>query len=151
MRRSCPGTIPTRTCRKKRILSRPSLLVNLPLPEDFPLPSPSMSALADIEASAQRERELRKVVLSWLNKKGYTRAEEQFKREAEIPGASSAPLWTHDVRAEDGSYAKILATTHAHARARSPTQTCIYACTRAHAMACSQTRRRVNVSLPINF
>ena len=51
-----------------------------------------MSAAADtIEASAQRERELRKIVLAWLNRKGYTRAEEQFKIEAEIAGARSPP------------------------------------------------------------
>lgn len=51
-----------------------------------------MSAAADtIEASAQRERELRKIVLAWLNRKGYTRAEEQFKMEADIAGARSCP------------------------------------------------------------
>ena len=46
-----------------------------------------MSAAAELEASAQRERELRKIVLTWLNRKGYTRAEEQFRKEAEIAGA----------------------------------------------------------------
>ena len=45
-----------------------------------------MSAEAELEASAQRERELRKIVLSWLNRKGYSRAEEQFRKEAEIAG-----------------------------------------------------------------
>jgi hypothetical protein len=45
-----------------------------------------MSAGAELEASAQRERELRKIVLAWLNKKGYTKAEEQFRLEAEIAG-----------------------------------------------------------------
>jgi len=45
-----------------------------------------MSAVAEFEASAQRERELRKVVLAWLSKKGYKRAEEQFRTEAEIAG-----------------------------------------------------------------
>jgi len=49
-----------------------------------------MSAVAEFEASAQRERELRKVVLAWLSKKGYTRAEEQFRREAEIAGKTPA-------------------------------------------------------------
>ena len=44
------------------------------------------SAAAELEASAQRERELRKIVLAWLKKKGYTRAEEQFRREADIAG-----------------------------------------------------------------
>ena len=43
---------------------------------------------AELEASAQRERELRKIVLTWLNRKGYTRAEEQFRKEADIAGAS---------------------------------------------------------------
>ena len=44
------------------------------------------SVAAELEGSAQRERELRKVVLAWLNKKGYARAEEQFRKEAEIAG-----------------------------------------------------------------
>ena len=63
-----------------------------------------MSAVAaDIEASAQRERELRKIVLAWLNKKGYTRAEEQFKREAEIAGACPLDSFTRSARAAPSS------------------------------------------------
>ena len=39
-----------------------------------------------LDASLKRETELRKIVLAWLNKKGYKEVEEAFKKEAELNG-----------------------------------------------------------------
>ena len=72
-----------------------------------------MASTAELDASAQRERELRKIVLAWLNKKGYARAEEQFRREAEIAGQScvsparSTVYWRRSLP-PTGSYAVLL-------------------------------------------
>jgi hypothetical protein len=60
--------------------------------ESMSLHRGGMSAGAELEASAQRERELRKIVLAWLNKKGYTKAEEQFRLEAEIAGVEQGKM-----------------------------------------------------------